>query len=180
MAAPQAFTATADVPHWIAGQPQRGNGARSQTVWNPTTGQPARQVLLAGLDDVQAAVAAARAAQPAWGEMPPIRRARVLNAFLALLNQHKDTLAAIITAEHGKVFTDAQGEVSRGIDIVEFACGIPQLLKGDYTDQVSTGIDNWTLRQPLGVVAASHPSTSRAWCRAGCSRWRWPAATRSS
>ena len=157
MAAPQAYTATADVPHWIGGQPQRGQGARSQTVWNPTTGQPARQVLLAGLDDVSSAVAAAKAAQPAWGDLPPIRRARVLNQFLGLLNQHKDTLAAIITAEHGKVFTDAQGEVSRGIDIVEFACGIPQLLKGDYTDQVSTGIDNWTLRQPLGVVAGITP-----------------------
>jgi malonate-semialdehyde dehydrogenase (acetylating)/methylmalonate-semialdehyde dehydrogenase len=81
----------------------------------------------------------------------------VLNSFLALLNQHKDTLAAMITAEHGKVFTDAQGEVTRGIDIVEFACGIPQLLKGDFTDQVSTGIDNWTLRQPLGVVAGITP-----------------------
>ena len=87
----------------------------------------------------------------------PLRRARVMNAFLALLNQHKDRLAAIITAEHGKVFTDAQGEVTRGIDIVEFACGIPQLLKGDYTDQVSTGMDNWTLRQPLGVVAGITP-----------------------
>jgi malonate-semialdehyde dehydrogenase (acetylating)/methylmalonate-semialdehyde dehydrogenase len=157
MAAPQAFTATADVGHWIGGQPQRGSGARSQAVWNPTTGQPARQVLLASGDDVHAAVAAAKAAQPAWGDMPPIRRARVLNNFLALLNQHKDTLAAMITAEHGKVFTDAQGEVTRGIDIVEFACGMPQLLKGDYTDQVSTGIDNWTLRQPLGVVAGITP-----------------------
>src|SRR5258705_2725019 len=85
------------------------------------------------------------------------RSARVLNAFLDLLNQHKDELAHLITAEHGKVFTDAQGEVSRGIDIVEFACGIPQLLKGDFTDQVSTGIDNWTLRQPLGVVAGITP-----------------------
>ena len=80
-----------------------------------------------------------------------------MNAFLQLLMQHRDTLAAMITAEHGKVFTDAQGEVTRGIDIVEFACGIPQLLKGDYTDQVSTGIDNWTLRQPLGVVAGITP-----------------------
>jgi malonate-semialdehyde dehydrogenase (acetylating)/methylmalonate-semialdehyde dehydrogenase len=81
----------------------------------------------------------------------------VLNTFLGLLNQHKDTLAAMITGEHGKVFTDAQGEVSRGIDIVEFACGIPQLLKGDFTDQVSTGMDNWTLRQPLGVTAGITP-----------------------
>ena len=157
MGAPEAFTQTTDVGHWIAGAPHRGSGNRSQTVWNPTTGAAARQVLLASEADVHAAVAAAVAAQPAWGDMPPLRRARVMNNFLGLLNQHKDTLAAMITAEHGKVFTDAQGEVSRGIDIVEFACGIPQLLKGDYTDQVSTGIDNWTLRQPLGVVAGVTP-----------------------
>ncbi len=157
MGAPQAFTSDADVGHWINGAAQRGSGSRSQTVWNPTTGAPARQVLLASEADVNAAVAAAAAAQPAWGDLPPLRRARVMNNFLGLLNQHKDSLAAMITAEHGKVFTDAQGEVSRGIDIVEFACGIPQLLKGDYTDQVSTGIDNWTLRQPLGVVAGITP-----------------------
>jgi malonate-semialdehyde dehydrogenase (acetylating)/methylmalonate-semialdehyde dehydrogenase len=172
MGAPEAFTQTTDVAHWIAGQTARGQGTRSQTVWNPTTGQPARQVLLADVADVNAAVAAAAAAQPAWGDMPPIRRARVLNAFLALLNQHKDTLAAMITAEHGKVFTDAQGEVSRGIDIVEFACGIPQLLKGDYTDQVSTGIDNWTLRQPLGVVAGVTPFNFP--CMVPC--WMFPVA----
>ena len=107
--------------------------------------------------EVDAAVASAKKAFPAWAELPPLRRARVMNAFLGLLNQHRDTLAAMITSEHGKVFTDAQGEVSRGIDIVEFACGIPQLLKGDYTEQVSTGIDNWTMRQPLGVVAGVTP-----------------------
>jgi malonate-semialdehyde dehydrogenase (acetylating)/methylmalonate-semialdehyde dehydrogenase len=157
MGAPQAFTNDADVGHWINGAAQRGSAQRSQTVWNPTTGKPARKVLLASEDDVNAAVAAAAAAQPAWGDLPPLRRARVMNNFLALLNQHRDTLAAMITAEHGKVFTDAQGEVTRGIDIVEFACGIPQLLKGDYTDQVSTGIDNWTMRQPLGVVAGITP-----------------------
>ncbi len=95
-----------------------------------------------------------------------------MNNFLALMNQHKDTLAAMITAEHGKVFTDAQGEVSRGIDVVEFACGIPQLLKGDYTDQVSTGIDNWTLRQPLGVVAGVTPFNFP--CMVPC--WMFPVA----
>jgi malonate-semialdehyde dehydrogenase (acetylating) / methylmalonate-semialdehyde dehydrogenase len=141
-------------------------------VWNPATGKPARQVLLASAADVHAAVAAAKAAQPAWGDTPPIRRARVLNQFLALLNQHRDTLAAMITAEHGKVFTDAQGEVTRGIDIVEFACGVPQLLKGDYTDQVSTGIDNWTLRQPLGVVAGITPFNFP--CMVPC--WMFPIA----
>ncbi|MBS0303759.1 MAG: CoA-acylating methylmalonate-semialdehyde dehydrogenase, partial [Proteobacteria bacterium] len=130
---------------------------RSQPVWNPATGAAARQVLLAGEAEVAAAVAAARAAQPAWGDTPPVRRARVLNQFLALLNRHRDALAAMITAEHGKVFGDAQGEVTRGIEIVEFACGAPQLLKGDHADQVSTGIDNWTLRQPLGVAAGITP-----------------------
>jgi malonate-semialdehyde dehydrogenase (acetylating)/methylmalonate-semialdehyde dehydrogenase len=157
MGAPEAFTATHTVGHWIGGHAVAGTGGRQQAVFNPSTGQVARQVALASVDDVAAAVAAARAAAPAWGDTPPIRRARILNNFLQLLNQHRDTLAAMITAEHGKVFTDAQGEVTRGIDIVEFACGAPQLLKSDYTDQVSTGIDNWTLRQPLGVVAGITP-----------------------
>ncbi len=157
MGAPEAFTTTADVGHHIGGRLVAGRSGRQQAVYNPSTGRVARQVALASAEEVGAAVAAASAAQPAWGDLPPIRRARVLNAFLQLLNQHRDTLAAIISAEHGKVFTDAQGEVSRGIDIVEFACGAPQLLKGDYTDQVSTAIDNWTLRQPLGVVAGITP-----------------------
>ncbi|MEI6028632.1 MAG: CoA-acylating methylmalonate-semialdehyde dehydrogenase [Betaproteobacteria bacterium] len=172
MGAPQPFTSTADVGHWIAGQLTAGAGPRSQTVWNPATGQAARRVLLGSEADVAAAVAAAKAAQVAWGDTPPIRRARVMNAFLALLNQHRDELAAMITAEHGKVFTDAQGEVTRGIDIVEFACGIPQLLKGDFTDQVSTGIDNWTLRQPLGVVAGITPFNFP--CMVPC--WMFPVA----
>ena len=157
MGAPEAFTATTDVGHHIGGRLVPGASGRQQAVYNPSTGRVARQVALASTQEVAAAVAAAAVAFPAWAETPPIRRARVLNNFLQLLNQHRDTLAAMISAEHGKVFTDAQGEVSRGIDIVEFACGAPQLLKGDYTDQVSTGIDNWTLRQPLGVVAGITP-----------------------
>ncbi len=157
MGAPEAFTTTTDVGHYIGGLARPGTSGRRQPVFNPATGKVARQVWLAGADEVAAAVAAAKAAQPAWGDAPPLRRARVMNAFLGLLQQHRDTLAAMITAEHGKVFTDAQGEVTRGIDIVEFACGVPQLLKGDYTDQVSTSIDNWTFRQPLGVVAGITP-----------------------
>ena len=172
MDAPKSFTDTQDVGHWIGGTLSHGPGSRTQTVWNPTTGAAARQVLLASVAEVNTAVAAARAAQPAWGDTPPIRRARVLNQFLALMNQHRETLAAMITAEHGKVFSDALGEVSRGIDIVEFACGIPQLLKGDYTDQVSTGIDNWTLRQPLGVVAGVTPFNFP--CMVPC--WMFPVA----
>jgi malonate-semialdehyde dehydrogenase (acetylating) / methylmalonate-semialdehyde dehydrogenase len=157
MGATEAFTSTADIGHHINGRAVASTSGRSQAVYNPATGAVARQVALASAAEVNAAVAAGVAAFPAWSDMPPIRRSRIMFKFLELMNQHRDTLASIITAEHGKVFTDAQGEVSRGIDIIEFACGIPQLLKGDYTEQVSTGIDNWTLRQPLGVVAGVTP-----------------------
>ena len=160
------------VSHWINGQVVSDTGARAQDVFNPATGQATRRVELATLATVDAAVASARAAFPAWSDMPPIRRARIMNNFLALLNERKDELASIITQEHGKVFTDAQGEVMRGIDIVEFACGVPQLLKGDFTDQVSTGIDNWTLRQPLGVVAGITPFNFP--CMVPC--WMFPVA----
>jgi len=145
------------IAHFIAGRPAPGSSQRAQDVFNPATGAVTGRVSLANVQDVAQAVAAAQAAFPAWADTPPLRRARVMFKFLELLNQHRDALAHLITAEHGKVFTDAQGEVTRGIDIVEFACGIPQLLKGDFTDQVSTGIDNWTLRQPLGVVAGITP-----------------------
>ncbi len=168
----QAFADPSEVGHWIAGRRDAGRGTRTQPVYNPSTGAVARTLRLADAVDVHAAVAAAKAAQGAWGELPPLRRARVLNKFLALLNQHRDRLAAMITAEHGKVFADAQGEVTRGIEIVEFACGVPQLLKGGYTDQVSTGIDNWTLRQPLGVVAGITPFNFP--CMVPC--WMFPVA----
>ena len=143
--------------HFIGGRVAAGASGRSQDVFNPATGVVTGKVARANAAEVGKAVAVAQAAFPAWADTPPIRRARVMFKFLELLNRHKDALAHAITAEHGKVFTDAVGEVSRGIDIVEFACGIPQLLKGDYTDQVSTGIDNWTMRQPLGVVAGITP-----------------------
>ncbi|MFT5934639.1 MAG: malonate-semialdehyde dehydrogenase (acetylating)/methylmalonate-semialdehyde dehydrogenase [Hydrogenophaga sp.] len=148
---------TTAIPHFINGQRASGSSARAQDVFNPATGAVTGRVALASAADVDAAVAAAQAAFPAWADTPPIRRARVMFKFLELVNQRKDELARLITLEHGKVFTDAQGEVARGIDIIEFACGIPQLLKGDFSDQVSTGMDNWTLRQPLGVVAGITP-----------------------
>ena len=145
------------IVHWVDGRQVPSSGSRTADVYNPATGAVTGQVALANAADVDAAVASARRAFPAWADTPPIRRARVMFRFLELLNRHKDDLARAITAEHGKVFTDAQGEVARGIDIVEFACGIPQLLKTQFTDQVSTGMDNWTLRQPLGVVAGITP-----------------------
>ncbi len=145
------------IAHYVHGKVTQPTSGRQQDVFNPATGAVTGHVALASAAEVDAAVASAQAAFPAWSDTPPLRRARVMFKFLELLNAHKDDLARMITAEHGKVFTDAQGEVSRGIDIVEFACGIPQLLKGDFTDQVSTGMDNWTLRQPLGVVAGITP-----------------------
>jgi malonate-semialdehyde dehydrogenase (acetylating) / methylmalonate-semialdehyde dehydrogenase len=145
------------ISHYINGNMVSGTSGRQQDVYNPANGTVTGRVALASSGDVGQAVAAAQAAFADWSAMPPIRRARLMNRFLGLLNTHKDSLALAITLEHGKVFTDAQGEVERGIDIVEFACGIPQLLKGDYTEQVSTGIDNWTMRQPLGVVAGITP-----------------------
>ena len=157
MGAPEAFIATAEIGHFIAGRTVPGTSGRSQPVFNPAIGKVARTVALASADEVKAAVAAAHAAFPAWADTPPLRRARVLNKFLQLLVEQRDTLAAMLTAEHGKVFSDAQGEVTRGIEIVEFACGAPHLLKTGFTDQVSTGIDNWVLRQPLGVVAGITP-----------------------
>ena len=149
--------AITNIDHSIGGRNVAGVSGRTQDVFNPATGAITGKVALANAAEVGAAVAAAQAAFPAWSDTPPIRRARVMFKYLELVNAHKDELAHAITAEHGKVFTDAQGEVTRGIDIIEFACGIPQLLKGDFTDQVSTGIDNWSLRQPLGVVAGITP-----------------------
>src|SRR6516165_8077731 len=167
-----ARTATAElIPHWIGGQTAAGDGPRL-AVLNPATGATLREIALGGPAEVGAAVASARAAWRAWADTPPLRRARVLASFLALLNRERNALAALITSEHGKVFSDAQGEVSRGIEVVEFACGIPQLLKGDFTDQVSTGIDNWTLRQPLGVVAGITPFNFP--CMVPC--WMFPLA----
>jgi malonate-semialdehyde dehydrogenase (acetylating)/methylmalonate-semialdehyde dehydrogenase len=157
MNAPQAFEIKEDIAHYIGGQVVLPQGTRFADVHNPAKGSIARRVALASKADVGKAVAAAQAAFPAWGNTSPLRRARILFKYLDLLNRHRDELAAIITAEHGKVFTDAQGEVTRGIEILEFATAIPELLKGDYTEQVSTDIDNWVMRQPLGVVAGITP-----------------------
>ena len=147
----------AEIAHYIHGRTTPGHSGRTQNVTNPATGSVIGKVALANVSEVDAAVQSAAAAFPAWSATPALRRARILFKFLALLNEHRDTLARMITREHGKVFTDAQGEVTRGIEVVEFACGIPQLLKGDYTEQVSTNIDNWTMRQALGVVAGITP-----------------------
>jgi len=158
--APPVTTSSANLPligHWVDGRRVDPQSSQTRDVFNPATGQVSGKVALATLSDIDTAVASARKAFPAWAATPPLRRARVLFRFLELLYRHQDELARLITAEHGKVFSDAHGEVARGIDIVEFACGAPQLLKTDFTEQVSSGMDNWTLRQPLGVVAGITP-----------------------
>ncbi|GJH21045.1 CoA-acylating methylmalonate-semialdehyde dehydrogenase [Caballeronia novacaledonica] len=147
----------AALTHFIGGKRVEGASGRFGDVFNPATGVVASRVPLASASEVDAAVAAAKAAFPEWSETAPIKRARVLFRFKQLLDEHHDELAEIITREHGKVFSDAKGEVMRGIEIVEFACGIPNLLKTDFTDQIGGGIDNWNLRQPLGVVAGITP-----------------------
>lgn len=145
------------ISHFINGAISPSASGRQQDVFNPATGEVSGQVALASVAEVNAAVAAASAAAPAWGETAPLKRARVMFKFKELIEQHHDELAAAITREHGKVFSDAKGEVTRGLEIVEFACGIPQLLKTQFTDNIGGGIDNWNLRQPLGVTAGITP-----------------------
>ncbi len=151
-------SAPARIGHWIGGAVAAPvDGARSAPVFDPARGVVTGEVALAGPAEVDAAVCAAAAAFPGWAATPPLRRARVLFRLRELLERSADELAACIVAEHGKVFSDALGEVTRGIEVVEFACGIPQLLKGEFSEQVGTGIDLYSLRQPLGVCAGITP-----------------------
>ncbi len=146
-----------DVQHFINGTHSNGSSGRWGDVFNPATGERSRRVALAGAGEVDQAVKAAAAAFPAWAATPPLTRARVLFKFRELMERDGDALARLITDEHGKVLSDARGEVTRGTEVVEFACGIPHLLKGDVTEQVGRGIDSWSVRQPLGVCAGITP-----------------------
>jgi len=145
------------ITHFINGAKQDTASGRYADVYNPALGEPVARVALASIEDVDTAVRAAEAAFPSWSATPPLTRARVLFKYLQLCQQHVDEFAAVVTLEHGKTFADAQGEVARGIEMVEFAVGIPQMLKGEFTEQISRGIDAWSLRQPLGVVAGITP-----------------------
>ena len=150
------------VPHFIGGRAVEGRSGRSGDVYNPATGTLTRRVAFAGKAEVDEAVAAATAAFPQWAAAPPLRRARILNRFRELLERDLTRLAAIITSEHGKVASDAAGEMQRGMEVVEFSTGIPQLLKGEFTGEVGTGVDSYSIRQPLGVVAGITPFKSPA------------------
>ncbi len=143
--------------HFVDGRRVPGNSGRFAPVFNPALGVATLQVAMASAAETQAAIASAAAALPEWAATPPLRRARVMFRFRELIEQHSEELASIITREHGKVLPDARGEVTRGLEIVEFACGIPHLLKGEYSDAVGRDIDSWSLRQPVGVCAGITP-----------------------
>jgi malonate-semialdehyde dehydrogenase (acetylating)/methylmalonate-semialdehyde dehydrogenase len=145
------------IEHWIAGKATSGRSDRSAAVYNPATGAQQAEVVLAAPEDVLAAVAAAKEAFVEWSQTSISKRTKILFSFRELLNTHAGELAELITDEHGKVLSDALGEVQRGLEVVEFACGIPSLLKGDYSDQVSTDVDTFSFREPLGVVAGITP-----------------------
>jgi malonate-semialdehyde dehydrogenase (acetylating) / methylmalonate-semialdehyde dehydrogenase len=145
------------VTHWIGGKPATGTSTRTSPVWNPATGEQQAEVLLAGTADVDTAVQAAASAFATWSQSSLSQRTKVLFTFRELVNNRINDLAEIISDEHGKVVSDARGEVQRGLEVVEFACGIPTLLKGGYSDQVSTGVDVFSFREPLGVCAGITP-----------------------
>ena len=145
------------IPHWIGGTRTPGASTRTSPVWNPATGERQAEVLLAEPSDVDAAVEAAKVAFASWGESSISTRVKVLFAFREIVNRRAGELAALITDEHGKVLSDAAGEVQRGLEVVEFACSIPTLSKGAFSDQVSTDVDSFTFRQPLGVCAGITP-----------------------
>ncbi|MDE1177968.1 MAG: CoA-acylating methylmalonate-semialdehyde dehydrogenase [Edaphobacter sp.] len=152
-----AETTLREMTHWINGQKVSGKSGRFGDVFNPATGKVQAKVPLANSEELNAAVAAAKAAFPAWSAQPPLRRARVMFRFRELFEQNMDKFAEIITSEHGKVFSDAKGEATRGLEVVEFATGIPHLLKGEYSEKVGSDVDSWSMRQPLGVVAGITP-----------------------
>jgi malonate-semialdehyde dehydrogenase (acetylating)/methylmalonate-semialdehyde dehydrogenase len=154
-AAPVATTFS--LGHFIAGRQIAGTSGREGPVYNPATGALRGHVAFATADETRAAIAAAEAALPGWANVTPLQRARIMFRFKALLEEHADEIALTLTSEHGKVLSDARGELTRGIEVVEFACGIPQVLKSEFTENVGTGVDSWSIRQPVGVCAGITP-----------------------
>jgi malonate-semialdehyde dehydrogenase (acetylating)/methylmalonate-semialdehyde dehydrogenase len=144
-------------PHWIDGRAHPGTSGRAGDVFNPSLGVVAARVALASETDVDVAVRAARAAFPGWAATPALKRARVMFKFKEILEARRGELAKLISSEHGKLVSDAAGEVTRGLEVIEFACGAPHLLKGEFADSIGSGIDSYSLRQPLGVAAGITP-----------------------
>src|SRR5688500_17409843 len=145
------------ISHWIDGKVVPGNSGRGGPVFNPATGEQAATVDLANVDEVDAAVASAKTAFPAWRATSLSKRAEVLFRVREAVDANRKEIASLLTAEHGKVLSDAMGEVARGLENIEFACGIPHLMKGGFSEQAATGVDVYSIRQPLGVVAGITP-----------------------
>src|SRR4051812_12385700 len=146
-----------DIGHFVGGKEIKGGSGRQGDVYNPNTGEVQAKVALASKSEVEAAIANAAAAQPAWAATNPQRRARVMFKFLELIHKEYDDLARLLSSEHGKTFPDSKGDIQRGLEVVEFACGIPHLLKGEFTESAGPGTDLYSVRQPLGVVAGITP-----------------------
>src|SRR5215468_5304556 len=146
-----------DIGHFIGGKEIKGGSGRTGDVFNPNTGEVQAKVALAKHSEVEHAIANAAAAQPGWAATNPQRRARVMFKFLELIQAEYDDLARLLSSEHGKTFVDSKGDIQRGLEVVEFACGIPNLMKGEFTDNAGPGIDLYSIRQPLGVVAGITP-----------------------
>ena len=143
------------IQHFVNGKMFKGFSKRTSRVFNPSTGEQTSEVILASKDDVDAVVQKGKEALIDWSNKPPIQRARVIFKFKELIEKNYDELAKLIVSEHGKVFADAQGSLMRGLEVVEFACGIPHLLKGEFTENVGTDVDSWSFRQPVGVCAGT-------------------------
>jgi malonate-semialdehyde dehydrogenase (acetylating)/methylmalonate-semialdehyde dehydrogenase len=156
-ASPQSNVTVPSIPHWVGGKAVAGTSSRAGDVFDPSTGLVSAKVPFASAAELDACVATAKVAFKSWAGTPPVRRARVMFRFRQLLESASDEIAAAISREHGKTLSDARGEVVRGLEVVEFACGIPDLIKGDHSENVGTGIDAFSLRQSLGVVAGITP-----------------------
>src|SRR5918911_2902828 len=146
-----------EIGHFIGGKEVKGTSGRYGDVFNPNTGEVQAKVAFAKHAEVEHAIAVAERAQPAWAATNPQRRARVLFRFLELVQKEFDSLAQLLSSEHGKTIPDSKGDLQRGLDVVEFACGIPHLMKGEFTEGAGPGIDVYSIRQPLGVVAGITP-----------------------
>ncbi|MGH2934851.1 MAG: aldehyde dehydrogenase family protein, partial [Gaiellaceae bacterium] len=154
IAAPAALK---QINHWIGGRPVAGESGRKGPVYNPATGRQTAEVDFATVEEVDRAVQTAKEAFTAWREVSLAKRAEIFFAIRELVHERREEVARLLVAEHGKVLSDAIGEVTRGLEVIEFCCGIPTLLKSEYSEQASTGIDVYSIRQPLGVVAGITP-----------------------
>ena len=145
------------IQHFVGGELFLGSSNKKGKVFNPATGEQASEVSLANKADVDLAVQKAKKAFEEWSRKPPAQRARVIFKFIELIEKNSDEIIKLIVSEHGKVYEDARGSLTRGLEVVEFACGIPQVLKGEFSENVGTNVDSWSMRQPLGVVAGITP-----------------------